>query len=225
MGRLAIGPDVLARAPGICIGWLVLRGLSVRAHDDALWAAVEQAGAEFAARGGVGQIANAPRAQAVRRLFKAAGMDPARYRPSSEALARRVAQGKGLYAVNTAVDVNNWCSLEERLPFGIYDAARIAGHSLLRLGRESEAYDGIGKALISVEDKLTLADERGAYGSPVADSARTMVGVQSRDIALAVFGHEMPATEMETILQRAAARLLQYNGGAVEHLLVLGSAD
>lgn len=222
--HIAIGPDVLSRAPGICIGWLVMRGLSVRAHDDALWYEVGQAGAAFAARSDVNLVASDPRAQAVRRLFKAAGVDPARYRPSSEALARRAAQGKGLYTVNTAVDVNNWCSLEERLPFGIYDAARIEGHSLLRLGRESEAYDGIGKALISVEDKLTLADERGAYGSPVADSARTMVTVQTRDIALAVFGHELTAAEMDAIVQRAAARLAQYNGGAVERAMVLGGA-
>lgn len=199
-----------------------MRGLTVRAHDEALWADVERAGADFAARCGVNQIAADARVQAVRRLFKAAGVDPSRYRPSSEALARRVAQGKGLYAVNTVVDVNNWCSLEERLPYGVYDAERVEGHVLLRLGRESEAYEGIGKALISVEDKLALADDRGAFGSPVADSARTMAGVQTRDIALAVFGYELAADEMTPILERASVRIAQYNGGAVEQMCVLG---
>lgn len=222
--HIAIGPDVTARAPQLCLGWLVMRGLAVRAHDDGLWAAVERAGADFAARYGINQLASDPHAQAVRRLFKSVGVDPARYRPSSEALARRVVQGKGLYAVNTAVDVNNWCSLEERLPFGIYDAARIDGPVLLRLGRESEAYDGIGKALISVEGKLTLADDRGAFGSPVADSARTLVGVQTRDIILVVFGAGMPASDMHLVLQRAADRLAQFNGGTLAHTQVLEPA-
>ena len=60
--HIAIGPDVVSRAPALSLGWLVMRGLSVRPHDDALWAKVESAGADFAARCGVNQIAADARA-------------------------------------------------------------------------------------------------------------------------------------------------------------------
>ena len=39
--------------------------------------------------------------RAVRAMFRAWDMDPSKYRPSSEALLRRVVQGKGLYRVRT----------------------------------------------------------------------------------------------------------------------------
>ena len=42
-----------------------------------------------------------------RQAFRALGQDPSRYRPSSEALLRRIAQGKGLFNVNNLVDTNN----------------------------------------------------------------------------------------------------------------------
>ena len=50
--------------------------------------------------------------------YRALGTDPTRYRGSNEALVRRIVQGKGLYRVNTVVDVNNLLSLEtlQRLP-------------------------------------------------------------------------------------------------------------
>ncbi len=43
----------------------------------------------------------------VRQAFRALGKDPSRYRPSSEALLRRIAQGKGLFNVNNLVDTNH----------------------------------------------------------------------------------------------------------------------
>jgi DNA/RNA-binding domain of Phe-tRNA-synthetase-like protein len=61
-----------------------------------------------------------------RRLYRALGIDPTSTRPSSEALLRRVLQGKPFPAVNSAVDVCNLCSTSFLLPIGLYDAARSA---------------------------------------------------------------------------------------------------
>lgn len=41
-------------------------------------------------------VAEVPQVAATRKAYKALGKDPARYRPSAEALLRRLAQGKGL---------------------------------------------------------------------------------------------------------------------------------
>ncbi len=57
----------------------------------------------------------------VRAMFRAWGMDPSKYRPSSEALLRRVVQGKGLYRVSSVVDIGNLGSIETGWPFGCYD--------------------------------------------------------------------------------------------------------
>ena len=72
---------------------------------------------------GVNEI---PNIKESRMAYKAFGKDPSRYRVSSEALVRRIGQGKGLYEVNTVVDVNNLISIESGFSVGSYDAAKIA---------------------------------------------------------------------------------------------------
>jgi DNA/RNA-binding domain of Phe-tRNA-synthetase-like protein len=219
--NLSIASEVATRTPTLRLGLLTMRGLTIRAKDNALWRDSESACAEFAARYAVNQLASDARVTAVRRLFKAIGTDPTRYRPSSEALARRVAQGKGLYQINTAVDVNNWGSLETRLPFGIYDAAHVGHEVVLRVGREDEAYEGIGKSHISLEGKLALSDERGAFGSPSSDSTRAMVTMETHDIHLVVFAPDVSRDQLQTIVQTTAERMTQYNQGVVERIIII----
>lgn len=112
---------------------------------------------------------------AVRTMYKRAGIDPTKTRPSSEALLRRVRKGDELPVINSLVDIINWCSLETQLPYGLYDLDRIQGPVVLRLGRAGEEYEGIRKAAVHVADRLTLADDQGPFGNPTSDSARTMV--------------------------------------------------
>ncbi|HSS51323.1 MAG TPA: hypothetical protein VLX28_20460, partial [Thermoanaerobaculia bacterium] len=57
-------------------------------------------------------ISSDPTVAALRSLFRAAGCDPTRYRPSSEALLRRVLKGEDLPAIHPLVDLNNCLSVE-----------------------------------------------------------------------------------------------------------------
>src|SRR5512137_1480688 len=41
---------------------------------------------------------------ATRRMYSLCGKDPSRYRPSAEALMRRIVKGQELYQINTLVD-------------------------------------------------------------------------------------------------------------------------
>jgi DNA/RNA-binding domain of Phe-tRNA-synthetase-like protein len=223
--KITIASDVAARAPMLRLGLLSMRGLTIRAKDNDLWQALEQAAGVVAARADSHGPGADTRVAAVRRLFKAVGVDPSRYRPSSEALLRRVTQGKGLYQINTAVDVNNWCSLEERLPFGIYDAQSIGTDVLLQLGRENAAYEGIGKSLVSLEGKMVLSDAQGAFGSPISDSTRAMVTEQTREIHVVVFAADVAHNALCSILQTAAERMSRFNGGTVEDLLIVGEGE
>ena len=61
---------------------------------------------------------------------RAIGKDPSRYRPSQEALLRRVMQGKGLFKINSVVDVNNLISLRSRHSLGSYDLDQTKGAEL-----------------------------------------------------------------------------------------------
>ena len=121
------------------------------------------------------ELAAMPQIGPSRRAFKAFGRDPGRVRISSEALYRRLRQGKELYHINTAVDANNLVSLETGFSLGTYDLACLQGDLMLRLGNEGERYAGIGKDTLDLNRMPLLADAIGPFGCPCSDSQRAMI--------------------------------------------------
>jgi DNA/RNA-binding domain of Phe-tRNA-synthetase-like protein len=152
-------------------------------------------------------------AAAVRTMYKRVGIDPTKRRPSSEALLRRVRKGEGLPRINSMVDVCNWCSLEFQLPYGLYDAAHIEGGVVLRLGKEGESYPGIRKDDVHVGGRITLADNRGPFGNPTSDSARTMVTPATTRALVMVFApREIDARQLDRVVQVTAQRMEEFTG-------------
>ena len=153
---------------------------------------------------------------AVRTMYKRVGLDPTKTRPSSEALLRRVRKGDELPAINSLVDIINWCSLETQLPFGLYDLDRIRGAVTLRIGRPGEEYEGIRKAAVHLEGRLALVDDDGPFGNPTSDSARTMVTTATTRALVVIF---VPAGVAAAIGARAVeltrARIAEAAGSAI----------
>ncbi len=128
------------------------------------------------------------RVREVREMFQALGIDPTRRRPSSEALLRRVLAGDGLYRISNAVDVANLASLQTLLPLGLYDFDRIEGNTLqLALGEQGAGYEGIRKGRVGIAGRPALRDQRGWFGAPTSDSARTAVTDATRRLLLVIF--------------------------------------
>lgn len=150
---------------------------------------------------------------AVRTMYKRVGIDPTKRRPSSEALLRRVRKGEPLPRINSMVDVCNWCSLEFQLPYGLYDAGRIDGDVVLRLGRPGESYAGIRKDDVHVEGRIMLADRIGPFGNPTSDSARTMVTTATTHALVVVFAPvQIDARRLEHVLSVTAERMREFAG-------------
>jgi len=149
----------------------------------------EVASTEAAAR--AGRLADPGPARGLYRRF---GVDPTRYRPSSEALLRRVRRGDPLPRVNSLVDVANVVSLRLQVPVGLYDLARVEGDLRVRLGREGEEYAGIGKERVGVAGRICVADAGGPCGNPSADSARTMITTATERAAWIFF---LPVAERD----------------------------
>ncbi len=123
----------------------------------------------------------------VREMFKAFGTDPTKYRPSAEAMIRRIIKDKGLYRINNVIDINNLVSVRYRVPIGVYDLAAVNGHmAYIDIGSEGEKYTGITGREYNAEGKPVLKDSSGIFGSPIADSGRTMIK-DSTDSLLVVF--------------------------------------
>ncbi len=158
-------------------------------------------------------------------MYKRVGLDPTKRRPSSEALLRRVRKGEPLPRINSMVDVCNWCSLEFQLPYGLYDAARIEGHVVLRLGHDGESYPGIRKDDVHVGGRITLADAVGPFGNPRSDSARTMVTTATstcRCWSSCSRRVEVARAELQPVLDITAARMHEFTGGTARAVIGRG---
>lgn len=170
---LTLGEGLRGR---VALGCLTFDGLSVGESDDALRDEGERLATALQAQWGGATPADIPGLAPVRELYRALGLDPTKTRPASEALLRRVLQGRPLYRVNNLVDAMNLCSLRTLVPFGVYDRARVTAPVVLRVGAAGEAYEGIGRGRVSVEGRPVLVDRDGPFGNPTADALRTQVG-------------------------------------------------
>ena len=151
-------------------------GVRVGPGGPELWGEIEALAERYRARFGKAEPSGIPELAPARELYRAGGIDPTKRRPSSEALLRRVLQGKGLYRINNAVDACNFCSLRFLLPIGLYDAARIEGaEATVRRGGPGESYPGIGKEVVTLDGQILLSDAAGPFGNPSSDSFRTRV--------------------------------------------------
>lgn len=146
-----------------------------------------------------------------KKAYKSLGKDPNRYRVSSEALYRRIKQGKGLYQINTVVDTNNLISLETGFSAGSYDLKNVKGNIVLRKGAEGETYKGIGKDDINIENLPVLADSEGAFGSPTSDSTKAMVTSNSEKILTLIYCFSKDEN-LEKILNKSKEYLEKYAG-------------
>lgn len=125
-------------------------------------------------------IARIPEIHNTREAYKALGKKPARYRVSSEALHRRIIQGKGLYFINNAVDITNLISIRSGFGICLYDLEAIHGDITIRVAGKGETYHGIGKYKLNLENLPVFSDNSGPFGSPTSDSERTMIRPQTK---------------------------------------------
>jgi len=208
----AFPPTTEARLEGWALHWLELEatGGGEQALRDLLSAETTAARGRWP--GGV--PVEHPTVAALRRLFRASGTDPTRYRPSSEALLRRVLKGEELPAIHPLVDLNNLLSLRLLVPCCVIDPERVVPPFVLRAGTAGEQMASL-RGPFPLEGKPLLADAQGPFGTPITDSERVKVEPGIGRVWLVAYlpaegsAEGEPAAVMADLLERApVARLL-----------------
>jgi DNA/RNA-binding domain of Phe-tRNA-synthetase-like protein len=208
----SVDPDLATIVrPGV----LWFEGATVVEHEHRLDAPLAAAEAEV-------RMNPPPETTAVRTMYKRVGIDPTKTRPSSEALLRRVRKGDSLPRINSMVDVCNWCSFEFQLPYGLYDAGKIQGDVVLRIGRDGESYPGIRKDEVNVNGRIALIDTVGPFGNPTSDSARTMVTTGTGSGLLVIFApREIEIPRLRHVMDVTSERMQLYTGCRERQRVVL----
>lgn len=149
--------------------------VTINQSDDRIYALSDKIIARIQDEFTIGLISQRKMIRSTKEAYRKLGKDPSRYRPSAEALTRRIVKGKDLLWINNIVDVLNLISLDSGYSIGGYDADKITGDVEFGIGGVDEPYEAIGRGPINIENLPVFRDDKGAFGSPTSDSLRTMV--------------------------------------------------
>ena len=187
-------------------------------YCEELWQEIKALGERFRNELTTESLKDMTSIAATRRVYKACGKDPSRYRPASEALIRRMLQGKELYQRDTLVDLVNLASIAYGYSIGGFDADKFVGNTLtLGIGREGEPYEGIGRGLLNICGLPVYRDAEGGVGTPTSDNERTKMTLDTRHLVVLINGYdgnEQRVRENAEYIQQLLCKYCQSDGGS-----------
>ena len=197
-------------------GLAILADVHNTSYCEPLWQEIEHFTQEYRQRYTTESIKTMRPIQATREAYKRCGKDPSRYRPSAEALCRRILKGSPLYQIDTLVDLINVVSIASGYSIGGFDADKIEGDTLtLGIGRAGEPYEGIGRGELNIEGMPVYRDARGGIGTPTSDNERTKLTLQTTRLLTIINGYsgEDGLREAGDYMQELLRRYAGSDGG------------
>ena len=186
-------------------------------YCEELWQEINALGEQYRAALTTESLKEMGSIAATRNVYRACGKDPSRYRPASEALIRRMLQGKALYQIDTLVDLINLASIAFGYSIGGFDANKFVGDTLtLGVGREGEPYEGIGRGMINIHGLPVYRDAEGGVGTPTSDHERTKIDINTRRLLVLINGYdgnEARVAENARYIQDLLRKYCQSDGG------------
>ncbi len=202
--RLVVDAHLRETFPGLDAHLVQVGGLQVRNRDERLDAFVPLLVQELRDHLKLETLKDEPRLRAYRDFYWRVGIDPTKIRPASEALLRRILQGKEFPRITTLVDAYNLASMKTRIAIAAFDAAHTHGDIRMRLARQGETFLGIGMeapvVLKGVE--VVCEDDEGLVAIyPYRDSHRTRVTTATTETTFMTCG--VPGIERTTLVEAA----------------------
>lgn len=208
----------IKKACPVYAGAAVYAAVKNTMYSEGLWKEINAFTEELATTTILEDIKQQPVIYATREAYKRCGKDPGRYRPSAEALRRRLMRGIPLYQIDTLVDLINLVSLRTGHSIGGFDAGRIEGNSLeLGIGKADELFEGIGKGVLNIEGLPVYRDAIGGIGTPTSDHERTKMSLETTHILAIVNGYngKEGLQEAAEMIQQLLRKYAGSDGGEV----------
>ena len=217
MYNITVSDEIKTACP-IFKGAAVYAEVTNTAFCEGLWQEIATFTRELTSTTGTEDIKRQPAIAATREVYKRCGKDPSRYRPSAEALRRRLMRGIDLYQIDTLVDLINLVSLRTGYSIGGFDADKIQGTDLvLGIGHAEEPFEGIGRGILNIEGLPVYRDATGGIGTPTSDHERTKMDLATRHILAIVNGYSGQAglREGAEMIRELLRKYASSDGGEV----------
>lgn len=188
--NITVSQEIENVCPGF-VGAAVEAWVTNSPYSGALWQEINALGEKYRAELTTESLKQLSGIEATRRVYRTCGKDPSRYRPASEALIRRMLQGKALYQIDTLVDLINLASIAYGYSIGGFDADKFVGDTLtLGIGREGEPYEGIGRGMLNIAGLPVYRDAQGGVGTPTSDNERTKIDINTTHLLVLINGYD-----------------------------------
>ena len=188
--KVIVSKEIEAVCPGF-VGACLSADVENSDYSQGLWDEIGELSEQYRRELTTESVKEMSGIAATRKVYRACGKDPSRYRPASEALIRRVLQGKALYQIDTLVDLINLASMAYGYSIGGFDGAKFVGDTLtLDIGKAGEPYEGIGRGMLNIEGLPVYRDEQGGVGTPTSDNERTKIGIDTRRLVVLINGYD-----------------------------------
>ena len=199
-------------------GAAILATVKNSSFNEDLWKRIDLVAAEYKASHKIDEVKNNPHILATRNAYKKFGKDPNRYRPSAEALCRRIVRDLPLYRIDTLVDLINLVSIRTGYSIGGFDAAKIVGDTVeLGVGKADEPFEGIGRGVLNIEGLPIYRDAIGGIGTPTSDNERTKLSVETTQLLAIINGYSGSEGLVEAVnyMQSLLREFAESDGGEV----------
>lgn len=188
MIHVSLSEEIIKACPELHVA-VVACDVKNTASDEQLWKEIAEVENAVRTSGKLEDINKFPPIQATRQAYKRLGKDPNRYRPSAEALRRRIFRDLPLYKIDTLVDIINLLSIQSGYSIGGFDASKIEGDLVLGVGKEGEIYHGIGRGELNIAGLPVYRDNRGGIGTPTSDEERTKIDINTTKLLMIINGY------------------------------------
>ena len=187
--KIIVSDEIKKACPQFA-GVAVMAKVKNTPYSDALWKLIDEFTLRYREKYTTDSIKEMASIRATREAYKKCGKDPSRYRPSGEALCRRILRGLPLYQIDTLVDLINVVSIQSGYSIGGFDADKIQGETLvLGIGKAGEPYEGIGRGELNIEGMPVYRDAVGGIGTPTSDHERTKLGLETTHLLTIINGY------------------------------------
>jgi Uncharacterized conserved protein len=217
MLTIKVSEEVKAACPDY-IGAAIFATVKNSSFSEGLWKEIDTIAAEYKATHQIDEVKKNPHILATRNAYKKFGKDPNRYRPSAEALCRRILRDLPLYKIDTLVDLINLVSIRTGYSIGGFDAQKISGNTLeLGVGKADEPFEGIGRGILNIEGLPVYRDAVGGIGTPTSDNERTKLSVETTQLLAIINGYsgKEGLTDAVDYMQSLLRKYAESDGGEV----------
>lgn len=217
MFTITLSPEIETLCPGFA-GVAVYAEVKNCRYSDGLWKEITTFTEELIATTAMDDIKLLRTIAATREAYKRCGKDPGRYRPSAEALRRRLMRGIPLYQIDNLVDLINLVSLRTGYSIGGFDADKMQGtHLELGIGKAGEPFEAIGRGVLNIEGLPVYRDAVGGIGTPTSDEERTKMDLETTHILAIVNGYSGTEglAEAAEMIQQLLRDYAESDGGTI----------